>query len=378
MTDYSDGLLPKNDTSRKIIHIDMDAFYASVEMRDKPELKNKAVVIGHDPRKSNGHGVVSTANYVARSYGVHSAMPSIKAFRLVPAEKLVFLEPDYKKYYSVSAEVHKMMHEMTDRVQSIALDEAYLDVTQNKLGIKSAVQLAIDLQTRVRRELKLNCSFGVSYNRFLAKMGSEYSKPFGRTVILPSEAKEFLAAQKIGHFHGIGPKTEEKLAEMGITTGKGLQQTHVRDLIKEFNRMGYLMAEHANGIDLSRVIPDDEYNRKSIGIERSYEPCVYDKQVALTNLRNYASELAEKLSYGNFFARTVVLKIRNTEFETITRRSKLQHATNQAIEFYEAAKELFEPLADSFLSDGIRLLGITATDFTEAEFENVDLNLFSS
>ena len=157
-----------------------------------------------------------------------------------------------------------------------------------------------------------------------------------------------------------------------------MQQTHVRDLIKEFNRMGYLMAEHANGIDLSRVIPDDEYNRRSIGIERSYEPCVYDKQVALTNLRNYASELAEKLSYGNFFARTVVLKIRNTEFETITRRSKLEHATNQTIEFYEAAKELFEPLADSFLSDGIRLLGITATDFTEAEFENVDLNLFSS
>ncbi|WEV36477.1 DNA polymerase IV [Lactobacillus sp. ESL0677] len=377
MTSPSDDLLPVNDTHRRIIHVDMDAFYASVEMRDNPTLKNKALVIGQDARKNHGHGVVATANYVARRYGVHSAMPSIKAVRLVPADKLVFLRPNFTKYRAVSAEIHQMMHEITDSVQSIALDEAYLDVTENKLGSTSAVELAIGLQTRIREEEGLNCSFGATYNKFLAKMGSEYAKPFGRTVILPEEAREFLARQKIEKFHGIGPRTQERLHQMGIYTGRGLQQIHVRELIKHFNRMGYLMAEHANGIDLSQVVPDDEHNRKSIGIERTYEPCVYNEQTALTNLRNYAASLEEKLQERSFFANTVVLKIRNNDFVTVTKRRKLPHATHNAIEIYQAARELFEPLANSFLNGGIRLLGVTATDFSEADFEDVDLDLFS-
>lgn len=377
MTDFSDGLLPQNDTHRKIIHIDMDAFYASVEIRDHPELKNKALIIGQDPRQNHGHGVVATANYVARKFGVHSAMPAIKALRLVPKEKLVFLMPDFAKYRRVSAEIHKMMHEITDKVQSIALDEAYLDVTNNKMSLNSAVQIALDLQTRIKREIGLNCSFGVTYNKFLAKMGSEYSKPLGRTVILPADAQDFLARQKIAQFHGIGPKTQAKLAEMGIHTGKGLQRMHVRELIKHFNKMGYIMAEHANGIDLSRVVPDDERNRKSIGIERTYEPCIYEEQTALTKLRNYVNELAAKLCERNFYANTIVLKIRNNEFQTVTKRHKLKHATNDSIEIYEATRDLFEPISSSFLKDGIRLLGVTATDFFDADFENIDLDLFS-
>lgn len=377
MTDFSDGLLPQNDTHRKIIHIDMDAFYASVEIRDHPELKNKALIIGQDPRQNHGHGVVATANYVARKFGVHSAMPAIKALRLVPKEKLVFLMPDFAKYRRVSAEIHKMMHEITDKVQSIALDEAYLDVTNNKMSLNSAVQIALDLQTRIKREIGLNCSFGVTYNKFLAKMGSEYSKPLGRTVILPADAQDFLARQKIAQFHGIGPKTQAKLAEMGIHTGKGLQRMHVRELIKHFNKMGYIMAEHANGIDLSRVVPDDERNRKSIGIERTYEPCIYEEQTALTKLRNYVNELAAKLCERSFYANTIVLKIRNNEFQTVTKRHKLKHATNDSIEIYEATRDLFEPISSSFLKDGIRLLGVTATDFFDADFENIDLDLFS-
>lgn len=377
MSNFDDGLLPQNDTHRKIIHLDMDAFYAAVETRDHPELKDKALVIGQDPRNYHGHGVVATANYIARQYGVHSAMPSIKALKLIPPDKLVFKSPDFKKYHSVSAEIHQLMHEITDKVQSIALDEAYLDVTENKLGLTSALQIAIDLQVKIKKEIGLNCSFGVTYNKFLAKMGSEYSKPFGRTIILPQEAKEFLAVQKIAQFHGIGPKMQAKLAELGVYTGRGLQKMHVRDLIKHFNRMGYLMAEHANGIDLSRVIPDDERNRKSIGIERSYEPSVYNEQTALTNLRNYVNDLADKLIERNFYANTVVLKIRNSNFKTVTKRRKLEHATNNPLELYDAAKDLFEPISSSFLNDGIRLLGVTATDFTEADYENMDLELFS-
>ena len=140
--------------------------------------------------------------------------------------------------------------------------------------------------------------------------------------------------------------------------------------------MGYLMAEHANGIDLSRVIPDDERNRKSIGIERSYEPSVYNEQTALTNLRNYVNDLSDKLIERNFYANTVVLKIRNSDFKTVTKRRKLDHATNNPLELYNAAKELFDPISSSFLNDGIRLLGVTATDFTEADYENMDLDLF--
>lgn len=371
-------LLPHNDTSRKIIHLDMDAFYAAVETRDNPALKNRALIIGQDPRQNNGHGVVATANYCARKYGVHSAMPSIKALRLIPAEKIVFLPPNFSKYRQVSAEIHKIMHDVTDKVQSIALDEAYLDVTTNKLGITSGVKIALQLQTRIYREVGLNCSFGVSYNKFLAKMGSEYAKPFGRTVILPNEALDFIARQQINKFHGIGPKTQQKLAKLGVYTGKELQQMSVRSLLQHFNRLGYMMAEHANGIDLSRVIPDDERMRKSIGIERTYEPCVYDEQLALTNIRKYVNTLADKLQEHNLFAKTIVIKIRNNEFLTVTKRRKLSHATNSALEIYEAARYLFEAVSAPFLSSGIRLLGVTATDFAEAEFTNVDLELFSN
>lgn len=152
MSNFDDGLLPQNDTHRKIIHLDMDAFYAAVETRDHPELKDKALVIGQDPRNYHGHGVVATANYIARQYGVHSAMPSIKALKLIPPDKLVFKSPDFKKYHSASAEIHQLMHEITDNVQSIALDEAYLDVTENKLGLTSALQTAIDLQVKIKKK----------------------------------------------------------------------------------------------------------------------------------------------------------------------------------------------------------------------------------
>lgn len=186
-----ENLLPQNDIHRRIIHLDMDAFYASVETRDHPELKNKALVVGQDPRHNGGHGVVATCNYHARKYGVHSAMPAIQAVHLVPEEELVFIRPNFEKYHRVSAQVHSFMHEITDLVESVALDEAYLDVTHNKIGQESSVQLALDLQKKIKSKLGLNSSFGVSYNKFLAKMGSEYAKPFGRTVILPDEALNF-------------------------------------------------------------------------------------------------------------------------------------------------------------------------------------------
>lgn len=370
-----DNLLPKNDTHRKIIHLDMDAFYASVEIRDNPHLKNKALVIGHDPRKTNGHGVVATANYIARQYGVHSAMPAIQALKLVPHDQLAFVTPNFEKYRYVSGQVHELMHELTDQVESVALDEAYLDVTQNKLGSFSALQLATKLQSEIYRKTKLNSSFGVSYNKFLAKMGSEYAKPFGRTIILPDEAKLFLAKQKIENFPGIGKKTQEVFHDLNIYTGKDLQAVSVRFLLKKFKKLGYFIAQHAQGIDLRPVVADRQ--RKSIGIERTYEPNIFDENQALTILRKYAESLSEKLTSKSFVANTVVIKIRNNQFDTVTKRMKLAQATTDPLEIYQAGRDLFEQLTH-FLNDGIRLLGLTVTDLETDKYEEVSLDLFTT
>lgn len=368
----SQNLLPKNDIHRRIIHLDMDAFYASVEIKKNPELKDKALVVGQDPRHNGGHGVVATCNYVARKYGVHSAMPAIKAVKLVPKEMLVFVRPDFEKYRAISSQVHSFMHEITDQVESVALDEAYLDVTDNKLDMKSAVQIALSLQSRIRQELGLNSSFGVSYNKFLAKMGSEYAKPFGRTVILPDEAKHFLGMQKIEKFPGIGPKTQEELHKMDVYTGADLQKVDVLLLLKKFKKMGYFLAQHAHGIDLSPVVADSETNRKSIGMERTYEPAIYTRDEALTNIRKYCAHLEESLKKRNFYANTIVIKVRNNNFETVTKRKKLLRPSNSQYDFYDAASELFDKTSN-FLEQGIRLLGVTATDFDKKDYQTIRL-----
>ena len=369
----SDNLLPKNDIHRRIIHLDMDAFYASVEMRDHPEYRKKALVIAHDPREHNGHGVITTANYVARKYGVGSAMPAVKAVQKVPADKLVFLPPDFEKYRSVSAQVHEIMHEVTDKIQSVSLDEAYLDVTQNKLGDYSTIQLGNYMQQKIYKETGLTCSYGASYNKFLAKMGSEYAKPFGKTLILPEEAKNFLASQDISKFHGVGKKTQLILRELGINTGADLQAKSVKYLIDHFKKMGYVMAMHSRGIDLSPV--EWQRQRKSIGKERTFEPSVFEEQKALTLLRGYSSDIANILMTQNVKTKCVVLKIRNTDFYTITRRRMLKSSTRDAHEIYQEAKDLFEELPE-FLERGIRLLGVSVTSLEQEKYQ--ETNLFST
>ena len=194
-----------NDTSRKIIHIDMDAFFASVEERDNPDLLGKPVIIGADPRKTGGRGVVSTCNYEAREFGVHSAMNSKEALELCP--QAVFISGNYQKYRQVGQQIREIFKRYTDLVEPMSIDEAYLDVTTNKLGIKSAVKLAKMIQVDIWREIHLTCSAGVSYNKFLAKLASDYDKPHGLTLILPEEAEDFLKVLPIEKFHGVGKQS---------------------------------------------------------------------------------------------------------------------------------------------------------------------------
>ena len=198
-----------NDLSRKIIHIDMDAFFAAVEIRDNPKLKGKPVVIGSDPRKTGGRGVVSTCSYEARAFGIHSAMSSKEAYERCP--QAVFISGNYEKYTAVGQQIRAIFKGYTDKIEPMSIDEAYLDVTENKLGIKSAVKIARLIQQDIWQELHLTASAGVSYNKFLAKMASDYQKPRGLTVILPEEAENFLKQMDIAKFHGVGKKIVEKL-----------------------------------------------------------------------------------------------------------------------------------------------------------------------
>lgn len=368
-----DNLLPKNDIHRRILHLDMDAFYASVELRDHPELKNKAVVIAHDPRKFNGHGVITTANYLARKYGVGSAMPAIKAVQQVPANLLVFVEPNFEKYRAVSAIVHEIMHEVTDQVESVALDEAYMDISQNKMGEYSSIKLGNYLQQKIYQKTQLTSSYGISYNKFLAKMGSEYAKPFGKTIILPDEALAFLAKQDIKKFPGIGKKMQVKLKQMGIYTGADLQNRSPEFLIKNFKKWGYMIAMRSRGIDLNPVVANRQ--RKSIGKERTFEPSLFDRQQALTWLRKYSGLVSESLIKHNLKTDCIVLKIRDTNFNTVTRRKMLNKKTQDGQIIYQEARELFQKLPE-FLEVGIRLLGVSATNLEEKSFE--EINLFST
>lgn len=348
----------------------MDAFYASVEMRDNPSLKNKALVIAHDPRKHNGHGVITTANYIARRYGVGSAMPAIKAVKKIPQDKLVFVEPNFQKYRAVSKQVHDIMHEITDIVEPISLDEAYLDVTKNKLGSYTAIELGNYMQAEIYKRTGLTCSFGATYNKFLAKMASEYAKPFGKTVILPEEALDFLAKQDIKNFPGVGKKTQNSLRELGINTGKDLQEKSVEFLIGKFKKWGYSLAMHSRGIDLSPVKSDRV--RKSIGKERTFEPSIFNQQKALTNLRKYSDEVSKILIEKNLSAKCIVLKVRDSNFNTVTRRRMLKQATRNEKIIFQEARDLFLALPE-FLDRGIRLLGVSTTNLEQTHYAEVNL-----
>lgn len=369
----NENLLPENDFHRRIIHLDMDAFYASVEMRDHPELSNKAVVISNDPRKNNGHGVVATANYFARSFGVHSAMPAIKAVKLIPENQLVFVKPDFNKYHAISDQVHEIMHEVTDIIETVALDEAYLDVTKNKLGNYSVIELGNYLQQRIYHTLHLTSSFGASYNKFLAKMGSDYAKPFGRTVILPRDSLNFLANQDIKKFPGIGKKTQKTLRDLNVNNGKDLRDFGILNLIEKFKKSGYYMALHAYGIDLEPVLASRI--RKSLGKERTFEPSIFDENYAVTQLRNFSHDVAQSLRSKGLTGKVVVLKLRDSDFKTITRRKMLDKQTSNEWEFYQASRELFEQESE-YLLNGIRLLGVSVTDLQSVHYEQI--NLFST
>ncbi len=349
-----------NDTSRKIIHIDMDAFFAAIEVRDNPSLKGKPVIIARDPRQTGGRGVVSTCSYEARAFGVHSAMSAKEAYERCPQG--IFISGNYEKYQQVGLQVREIFYRYTDLVEPMSIDEAYLDVTHNKLGLSSAVKIAKLIQYDIWKELHLTASAGVSYNKFLAKIASDMEKPHGLTVIVPDDAISILSGLPIEKFYGVGKKSVEKLHEMGVYTGADLLEIPEMTLIDRFGRFGYDLYRRARGISNSQV--KTKRVRKSIGKERTYGKLLYGDDDVKKELASLSKRVADSLERHGKKGRTVVLKLRYADFTTLTKRISLDEGIDDAETIERIAQEIYDQLEES--SQGIRLLGVTLTGFEES------------
>ncbi len=351
---------------RKIIHVDMDAFFVSVEELDDPSLKGKPVVVGHDgPR-----GVVSTANYVARQYGVHSAQPIAVAHRLCP--DLLVVEPHFSRYKEVSRQVQDIFHEYTDLIEPLSLDEAYLDVTDNKFGIDMAVDIAREIKKRIRQVTGLTASAGVSYCKFLAKVASDYRKPDGLCTVHPERALKFIDNLKVEQFWGVGEKTAQHMHKMGVFTGKQLRGLTLQQLTTQFGKMGKVFYDFARGIDDRPVVT--EWVRKSVGCERTYIKDITRQEDMLAELSILADELESRLARNNFKGRTLVLKVKFCDFRQTTHSL----TENVVIEHKEKIMALVKELLNEvdFQQRPVRLLGITVTNPVEEEGRRGPIQLY--
>ena len=342
---------------RRIIHIDMDAFYASVEQRDDPALRGLPLAVGHDgPR-----GVVAAASYEARVFGVRSAMPSGRARRLCP--DLIFVPPRFETYRAVSNSVHAILADYTPLIEPLSLDEAYLDVTDHRAG-RTATAIAQEIRARIQAETTRNgrgltASAGVSYNKFLAKLASDQRKPDGIFVITPAEGADFVRDLPVGRFHGIGPATAARMAAMGIHTGADLRAVDQTELIRAFGKAGAHFWRISRGLDPRAVRADRA--RKSIGAEITFADDLRDAGEAARRLAPLSARVWRATARAGLQGRCVTLKARYGDFQTVTRAHTLPHAVGSEAELHAIA----EAMIGAILPDprGIRLIGVTLSGF---------------
>ena len=357
----------------KIIHVDMDQFFAAVEQRDQPELRGKPIAVGHDAER----GVVSTASYEARRFGVHSAQSIQVAKRLCP--QLIIVEPHFQRYKEVSAQLHEIFHDYTDLIEPISLDEAFLDVTENKRGIELGVDIAREIKQRIRETTGLTASAGVSYCKFLAKIASDWRKPDGLTVIHPDRALDFIAQLRVEKIWGVGPKTAEKMHHMGIFTGLDLRNMSLSRLTQEFGKVGQIFYDFSRGIDNRPVI--SEWERKSVSCEQTFESDISENAAVTIHLYHTVLELVRRIEKNDFEGRTLTLKVKfarkreQTEasfqsaereqtrqnakfldFQQITRSITVDHVLRTKDQILPLAKQLMQQV--EFHSHPIRLLGL--------------------
>jgi DNA polymerase-4 len=345
--------------SRKIIHIDMDAFYASVEQRDNPELREKPVAVGGSLER----GVVAAASYEARKFGVHSAMPSVIAKRKCP--DLIFVKPRFDAYKAISLQIREIFVEYTPLIEPLSLDEAYLDVTENLKGMVSATRIAEEIRARIRAEIELTASAGVSYNKFLAKLASDHRKPDGLFVITPEMGSEFVEALPVRKFHGVGPATAKKMERLGIATGLDLRAKTLAFLQQHFGKAGSYYYWAARGVD-ERPVRADRI-RKSVGAENTFPADLFTYEAARDALREIVDKVWGYCERAGIRGRTVTLKVKFANFRQITRSRTGQMQIVTRSELEQLASALLEPLFP--VAKGVRLLGVSLSSLVAEDAE---------
>ena len=354
--------------TRKIIHVDMDAFFAAVYIRDHPEVKGKPVICGGP---ANSRGVVSTCNYEARKFGVHSAMPSFKAYKLCPNG--IFVKPEFDAIKEASEIAKEIFYEYSDLVEPVSIDEAYIDVTENKKSIASATQIAIEIRRKIFCKTKLTASAGVSYNKFLAKIASDMNKPDGLMVVTPLKAKQVLEELPIGKFHGIGIKSEGKMNLLGIRNGRDLKERTLKELMKHFGKAGSYYYNIVRGIDNREVTT--KRIRKSLGHERTFAKDISDVSKMVEILFKLGEKISKQIQERKFKAKTLTLKIKYANFDVVSRSKTLDIPFDQdRVINHLGKKMLLETLGPKCK---IRLLGLSVSNLVWENDKKDKQELFS-
>lgn len=333
---------------RKIIHVDMDAFFASVEQLDHPELKGKPIAVGG----SEARGVVAAASYEARKFGVKSAMSGVLARQKCP--ELIFVKPNFARYKEISLQIREIFYDYTDLVEPLSLDEAYLDVTENKVGNPSASLIAQEIRNRIFNELNLTASAGISINKFIAKVASDINKPNGQKTVNPEEVISFLEALPVNKFYGVGKVTASKMYNLGIFSGNDLKQKSLEELVSLFGKSGAHYYNIVRGIHNSAVKPDRI--RKSVGAETTFFENISSEIFMIEKLHKIADELERRMKKSNTKGKTVTLKIKYSDFSQQTRSKTMEYFMQEKFEFFPIVKEL---LYQEKLKNSVRLLGIS-------------------
>ena len=361
MTDEGDGghaaPLPRQ---RKIIHVDMDAFYASVEQRDNPDLRGKPVAVGG----SRERGVVAAASYEARKFGVRSAMPSVTAKRQCP--DLIFVKPRFEVYKAVSQQIRTIFAEHTPIIEPLSLDEAYLDVTENLQAIPLARDVALAIRTKIKEVTGLNASAGISYNKFLAKLASDHRKPNGQYVITPEAGPAFVEALPVGKFHGIGPATSAKMNSLGLHTGLDMRNQTLEFMQANFGKAGVYYYWISRGVD-NREVRSNRI-RKSVGAENTFLSDLSDFEPMVAELQPLIDKVWRHCEDRGSRGRTVTLKVKFNDFEIITRSKTVSSKIDSRIEVETASTELLRAIFP--LNKAVRLLGVSISGFYAGENEH--------
>ncbi|MGF7230834.1 DNA polymerase IV [Arachidicoccus sp.] len=347
--------MPEKATYRKIIHVDMDAFYASVEQRDFPQYRGKALIVGGMPEGRGG--VVATASYEARKFGVHSAMPSKTAQRLCP--HAIFVYPRFDAYKTVSRHIREIFERYTDIIEPLSLDEAYLDVTHDKQGIGYAMDIAKQIKLAIKEELNLTASAGVSINKFVAKIASDMNKPDGLTFIGPSKIEAFMEQLKVEKFHGVGKVTAAKMKAMGLHTGGDLKKLTEAEMTTRFGKPGKFYFQIVRGIDNRPVQAHRE--TKSVSVEDTYQEDLTTKETMLVELETLSQRLSERLQRAGLKGRTITVKFKFHDFTIMTRSLSFTILISDKENMIQTVKNILEnaPLKDK----RVRLLGVGISNF---------------